>query len=55
MPSAVAISRYFVPVAEALNFITGARSLDEWDDFCKEWHSQGGDEVLQLVQDYISK
>jgi multiple sugar transport system substrate-binding protein/putative aldouronate transport system substrate-binding protein len=38
-----------------LQFITGARSLDEWDDFCKEWHSQGGDEVLQLVQDYISK
>ena len=38
-----------------LQFITGARSLDEWDDFCKEWHSQGGDEVLQLVEDYISK
>lgn len=36
-----------------LKFITGARSLDEWDTFCTEWHMQGGDQILQLVNDYL--
>lgn len=38
-----------------LQFITGARSLDEWDQFCSDWHAQGGDQILQLVSDFIAQ
>jgi multiple sugar transport system substrate-binding protein/putative aldouronate transport system substrate-binding protein len=36
-----------------LQFITGARSLDEWDQFCADWHAQGGDEILKLAKDFL--
>ena len=36
-----------------LQFITGARSLDEWDPFCADWHAQGGDDILQLAKDFL--
>lgn len=36
-----------------LQFITGKRSLDEWDAFCEEWHAQGGDMILGLVSDFL--
>ena len=39
--------------AEILKFITGARSLDEWDQFCSDWHVQGGDQVLELVNEFL--
>ena len=38
-----------------LQFITGARSLDTWDQFCADWHAQGGDEILQLAKDFLGK
>ena len=41
--------------SEILKFITGARSLDEWDQFCSDWHAQGGDQILQLVDDFTKK
>ena len=36
-----------------LQFITGARSLDTWDQFCADWHAQGGDDILQLAKDFL--
>ncbi len=39
--------------AEILKFITGARSLDEWDQFCTDWHVQGGDQILELVDEFL--
>ena len=36
-----------------LQFITGARSLDTWDQFCADWHAQGGDEILKLAKDFL--
>lgn len=41
--------------SEILKFITGARSLDEWDQFCNDWHVQGGDQILQLVDDFLAQ
>ena len=38
-----------------LQFITGAKSLDEWDQFCTDWHVQGGDQILELVKDYLAE
>jgi multiple sugar transport system substrate-binding protein/putative aldouronate transport system substrate-binding protein len=38
-----------------LQFITGAKSLNDWDQFCSDWHAQGGDQILQLVTDYLAK
>lgn len=38
-----------------LQFITGARSLDTWDQFCADWHAQGGDEILKLAKDFLGK
>ena len=38
-----------------LQFITGAKSLDEWDQFCTDWHVQGGDQILKLVKDYLAE
>ena len=38
-----------------LQFITGAKSLNDWDQFCSDWHAQGGDQILQLVSDYLAK
>lgn len=35
-----------------VNFITGERSLDEFDNFVKEWMSAGGTEVLKEAQEY---
>lgn len=41
--------------SEILKFITGARSLDEWDQFCSDWHAQGGDQILQLVDEFTQQ
>ncbi len=38
-----------------LQFITGARSLDEWDDFCNEWLTQGGQMVLEIVEEFLAE
>ena len=38
-----------------LQFITGAKSLDEWDQFRTDWHVQGGDQILELVKDYLAE
>ena len=38
-----------------LQFITGAKSLDERDQFCTDWHVQGGDQILELVKDYLAE
>jgi multiple sugar transport system substrate-binding protein/putative aldouronate transport system substrate-binding protein len=38
-----------------LQFITGAKSLDEWDQFCEDWHAQGGDQILELVSEYLGE
>lgn len=37
-----------------LQFITGARSLDEWDQFVSDWHAQGGDQILDLVEEFLA-
>lgn len=34
-------------MAQEYKFITGARKLDEWDAFVKEWLDQGGREILK--------
>lgn len=34
-----------------MDFITGERPLDEWDDFVAEWLAAGGDEVLVEAQE----
>ena len=31
------------------------KSLDEWDQFCTDWHVQGGDQILELVKDYLAE
>lgn len=38
-----------------VNFITGERSLDEFDDFVSEWMTSGGSEVLEEAQEYYKK
>ena len=38
-----------------LQMITGAKSVDEWDQFCADWHAQGGDQILQLVEDFLAE
>lgn len=38
-----------------LQFITGAKSLDEWDQFCSDWHVQGGDQILELVDEFLAQ
>jgi multiple sugar transport system substrate-binding protein/putative aldouronate transport system substrate-binding protein len=38
-----------------LQFITGAKSLDDWDQFCEDWHAQGGDQILELVSEYLGE
>ena len=38
-----------------LQMITGAKSVDDWDQFCADWHAQGGDQILQLVEDFLAE
>lgn len=38
-----------------LQMITGAKSVDDWDQFCADWHAQGGDQILQLVEDFLGE
>ena len=38
-----------------LQFITGAKSLDEWDQFCSDWHAQGGDQLLSLTEEFLGQ
>jgi len=37
-----------------LQFITGKKSMDEWDQFCADWHAQGGDQILALVEEFLA-
>ena len=32
-----------------IEFIMGERDLDEFDDFVKEWKSQGGQDIIQEI------
>ncbi len=36
-----------------LQMITGKKSIDEWDQFCSDWHAQGGDQILELVEEFL--
>lgn len=36
-----------------IDFITGARPLEEWDDFVAEWRQSGGDAVLAETQEIL--
>jgi len=36
--------------AEFVKIITGAESLDHFDQFVKDWHKQGGDKVLAEIE-----
>lgn len=38
-----------------LQMITGKKSMDEWDQFCADWHAQGGDAILALVEDFLAE
>ncbi len=38
-----------------LQMITGKKSMDEWDQFCADWHAQGGDQILQIVEDFLAE
>ena len=34
-------------LAQEYAFITGTRSLDDWDAYMQEWLSKGGKEIIQ--------
>ncbi len=35
-----------------LQFITGARSLDEWDAYVAEWKANGGDQLTEVINEW---
>ena len=37
-----------------LQMITGKKSIDEWDQFCADWHAQGGDKILEIVEEFLA-
>lgn len=37
-----------------LQMITGKKSLDEWDQFCADWHAQGGDKLIEIVEEFLA-
>jgi len=38
-----------------VEFITGARSLDEWDTFVETWYSIGGEIITEEANEWYHK
>lgn len=37
-----------------IGFVTGAKSLDEFDQFVNDWYAQGGEQVTSEVTEYVN-